>query len=445
MRASILLLACLFTGSVCFSPACKKEIIPDFIFPGVSDYGSEVAQSWNDKFLEIERDADGYRPLPATRALAYLGLSAYEACITGMPNYNSVATQYPGLLIPAAGNPESLHWPTVVNASYAYLMHHFFPTATAEITALEDLNNAVYQAQISNSEFLLAQHYGRGVAAAVWAWSKTDAIGHDAYLDPFKSHQYQPGNTQSGPKPLFPDWKQVRTFAISESDKICAEPWPYGEDMNSHFYAEAVEVYARTTNATYDNQWMLEFWSDDFLHLTYSTGSRWFSIANQVFKNDEVNLEIALYTNAKLGLAINDAAVACWTSKFHYQVENPVNYLQTLLDPAWEPLLKNPLTGETEYASTYASYPSEHATLAGAAAEVLVNIFGNQYAMTDRSHENNPLFLGFPRSFNSFYEMAEDCAASRIVSGLNYRMDCENGVHLGYKCGQKVNGLLWTN
>ena len=68
----------------------------------VKEFDYKVAHDWNELFLQVECYAAGYRPGPAPRALAYMGLSAYEACITGMPDYNSVASLYSGLSIPQA-------------------------------------------------------------------------------------------------------------------------------------------------------------------------------------------------------------------------------------------------------------------------------------------------------------------------------------------------------
>jgi hypothetical protein len=68
-------------------------------------------------------------------------------------------------------------------------------------------------------------------------------------------------------------------------------------------------------------------------------------------------------------------------------------------------------------------------------------VFGTNYALTDRCHENRVDFNGKPRSFNSFYEMAEENALSRIPLGVHWRMDCEEGLRLGYLCGRRVNAL----
>ena len=77
-----------------FIVSCKEEddqVSGDKL---VANYGAEAALEWNKLFLEIERYAAGYRPGPAPRALGHMGLAAYEACVTGMPGYNSLENHY---------------------------------------------------------------------------------------------------------------------------------------------------------------------------------------------------------------------------------------------------------------------------------------------------------------------------------------------------------------
>ncbi|MEI6411949.1 MAG: vanadium-dependent haloperoxidase [Bacteroidota bacterium] len=453
------LLACIILAMGLFITSCQKSENNGTSTPSIKsvpDYDHTVATSWNELFLVIERYAAGYRPGPAPRALAYMGLSAYEASVSGMKEHKSVANYYAGLSLPAVETGKEYHWPTVVNASYAYLMRRFFATSADDlfqkIGALENQNNGNYQTEISADVFDRSRQYGQDVATAIWNWSKTDAVGHDAYLDPFKDYDWQahytkPGDwvpTVPGPgKPMFGYWGKARTFAISEADKLCPAPIPYSEATNSPFFNQAMEVYANTVNAPYENIWIGEFWSDDLVNLTFSPGPRWQAIADQVFNNEHSNLETALYCNAKMGMALNDAAVACWHSKYTYNVERPESYIKRLIDQNWEPLLFNPLTNQAGVTPSFPAYPSGHSTMGAAAAEVLTDIFGINYAMTDRCHENRPEFEGKPRSFNTFYEMAVENAWSRVPLGVHFRMDSEQGVQLGYRCGRKVNNLDW--
>jgi len=439
-----------------FLSSCVKDAKPSTA--AVADYDSEVALKWNQMYLEIERYSPGYRPGPAPRSLAYIGLATYEACISGMPDYNSMKSLYPGLEIPAIDKNAEYHWPTVVNFVYKTMLHKFFPNLTNQQVldqwaALENSLEDKYKASTNDKVYSVSKDYGITVAEAVWNWSKTDAVGHDAYLDPFGTYDWQahfdgPGDwvpTPPGPsKPMFANWGSARTFAILPSDKLCKAPLVYSESQQSALYAQALEVY----NAIHDNnwedgQWIATFWSDDLVNLTFSPGPRWIAIANQVIEKENTDLETSLFCYAKLGLALNDAAVSCWYSKYVYNVERPVSYINRLINPDWKPTLKNPLTGDSGMTPAFPAFPSGHSTMGGAGAEVLTDVFGNHYGMLDRCHEGRTEFNGTPRFFDNFYQMAEENAISRVPLGVHWRMDCEVGVDLGYLVGRRVNNLPW--
>lgn len=446
-------------GLAFLTPSCKnndpQEPVAEVDL--ASKQPNNVVYDWNELFLKVERYAAGYRPGPAPRAIAYLGLSDYEGCITGMPDYKSIASLYVGLNIPDVESGKQYHWPTVINASRAYLMPRFFINATPEqlqsMTALEAFYDDRAKQEVGEEVWSRSKDYGKAVASAVWDYSKTDAVGHNHFLDPFQGYNWQDHYTKDGDwKPTFPGpgkpmggvWGNARTFAIDESDKICRPPLQYSASPTSELYAQALEVYAQNTpTLSYEAEWVGEFWSDDLVNLTFSPGPRWLAIGDQALKAEESNLEIAIFMTAKMGLALNDASVACWKSKYHYNVERPQTYINRLIDPNWKPALNNPLTGDEGMTPSFPAYPSGHSTMGGAGAEVLGNIFGYAYAMTDRCHENRTEFEGTPRSFGSFYEMAQENAWSRVPLGVHFRMDSEEGVRLGTVIGRKVNDLPW--
>lgn len=425
----------------------------------VAGYDAEAAYEWNEVYLEIERYAAGYRPGPAPRSLAYLGLATYEACLNGMPDYNSLEGRYPGLVIPKADSKQKYHWPTVVHAIYTRMMPRFFPNpqadANARMLSLISHLNSKYEQEAGAEVYARSKEHGERVADAVWNWSATDAVGHDAYLDPFGTYDWQanydePGDwvaTTPGPgKPMFPYWGQARRFAINESDRLCAPPIPYSESPNSELYSQAIEVYSQNTpTLSYIDEWVGEFWSDDLLNLTFSPGPRWIAIASQVIKNESSNLETAIEAYAKVGMALNDAAVACWHSKYYYNVERPESYIQRLIDPSWEPNLYDPISGAEGISPSFPAYPSGHSTMGAAGAEALASVWGYSYSMTDNCHRNRTEFEGVPRTFSSFYDMGAENAWSRVPLGVHFRMDADEGVRLGTAIGRKVNALPWKN
>jgi membrane-associated phospholipid phosphatase len=440
-------------GLLFFAASCKKDTAVPPTVKTVDDYNATVVQKWNYLFLQVERNAAGYRPCPAARALGYMGLAAYESCASAMTNHKSIAALYPSLRIPAVEAGKTYQWDLVVHTSYATLFKKFFanvqPSDLFAIANLEtNLENELRIAAPTKEIADRSIGYGKQVAEAVYAFSATDNYAHNMYLSPTDAtyappvgaglwKKTAPGNQN----PMFPHWGQARAFAIKDADKIARPPLPYSESLNAPYYTQMLEVYSTTTPQTNENRWIAEFWSDDVLGFTFSPSARWIAILHQVMEIEKSNLEIAVLGAAKVGLALNDAAVACWNSKYLYNTERPVSYIQKMINPTWNVM---DLTTNRFLPSTppFPAYPSGHSTFGAAAAEALVSIFGSNYKLTDRCHEGRTDFVGSaPRSYESFYDMATENAYSRIPLGVHLRQDCEEGLRLGAVCGRRVNAL----
>lgn len=437
-------------------------------------YNSKVFHEWNTVFLEVERYARGYRPGPAPRALAYMGLSAYEAIVHAIPENNSLKNQFPGLTIPDRNATEEIYWPAAVNASYAYLMKRFFFHIENEYATLYNRIN-LKEIQLHNQyaeettpEILeRSENWGRNVAIAIYQWSQNDTYGHNAFLNPqpFEAPAPAPGkwHSQTGARGMFPYWGQVRTFALNETDKLARAPIPYSEDPGSLFYHQAEEVY-KTVNlinqqpnspAGYEYKWIAQFWSDDLLGLTFSPPPRLLAIADQIVEDEALDLAQAAELYAKLGMALHDNAVAIWHSKYHYNVERPDTYIRRVLadkyaDAAnWETILHNPLTGERNITPAFPAYPSGHSGFGAAGSKILSSFFEfnsehpGTYTFTDQCHLGRTEFLGVPRTFASLTEVGQEDAYSRIPLGVHYRMDCDEGLRMGNIAAQRILELPW--
>lgn len=444
--------------------SCKKDIAEESAttsFRTVEKYDYNVVFEWNNLWMDIERYASGYRPCPTANALGYIGLASYEACISGMPENASLSSLYNGLNIPKAFNNQEYHWPTVINAVNEYLYSRLLPEVEvslySKIKVLADKNEKDFLEQVGQEVFIRSKNHGESVAAAVWDWMKNDPATFDGYKDPFKGNNWQDRLNEPGawtptiPGPgqgMFPYWGQGRTLAIKEDLKIC-RPYSYyvgkySEEPGSALYTQAVEVMAQNTpSLSYQTEWVGEFWSDDLLGLTFSPPTRFIAIANQVYQNENANLQEAIIANAKVGIALHDAAVGCWNSKYYYNLERPESYIKRLIDPTWEPNLENPLTGDKGISPSFPAYPSGHSTFGAASSEALASVFGYSYGMTDNCHKHRSEFSGYPRTFNSFYEMALENAWSRVPLGVHFRMDAEEGIHYGTEIGRTVNRLPW--
>ncbi len=440
----------------------------------VREFDAEVYLRWNDVFLEVDRYAVGYRPGPVPHALGYLGFAAYEALVPGMPEYNSLARLYPDLKMPKFDESLEYHWPAVVNEVYAFLMKRFFfhmekehPQQFALIEKTRQILYAKYQSETTPE--ILERSVSRGieVARAFYDWERTDEAAHNAFLNPSPPYNAPVGPGYWAPtvpdftQALFPFWGKVRTFALREEEQLCRPPIPYSEHPLSLFYNQGLEVYLTVKNikdngpGAYEQRWLGEFWSDDILGLTFSPPARPIAIANQIVDAEKANLAEAAELYAKMGMALNDAGVALWNSKYVYAVERPVSYIRRVIsqhipDAAnWLTILNNPVDGYEGVTPAFPAYPSGHAGFGGAGAKILSSLYEfnerrpGTYTFTDRCHIYRTEFNGTPRTLASFRDFAYENAYSRIPLGVHFRMDLDEGVRLGELAAQRILELPW--
>jgi hypothetical protein len=147
---------------------------------------------------------------------------------------------------------------------------------------------------------------------------------------------------------------------------------------------------------------------------------------------------------ARTGMAVADAFVQCWKSKYTYHNERPSSYVKAFIDPLWVQFWPEP---------PFPAFPSGHSIQSAAAATVQTDIFGNNFSFTDSSHAgfrryDDVRFLDLrypPRSFTSFMQAANECAYSRFLGGIHTQQDNDQGAVQGVIVGQHVNALHWKN
>jgi PAP2 superfamily len=437
-------------------------------------FDGKVYWHWHEKFLEIDRYAKGYRPGPGPRALCYLNFSAYEAIVSGIPENNSMANLYADISIPKTDENLEYYWPACVNESFAFLMKRYFFHMEGEYAdlfkSIEAKRNELHSeyANKTTPEILeRSEKHGIAVAQAVYDWSKTDAIGHNAFLDPAPSSYSAPVGPglwygqSPGQRPMFPYWGETRLMAMRRDEIIAKPPIPYSEDVNSLFYTQAMEVYNTVNNiknngpGAYEALWLAEFWSDDMLGVTFAPPPRLFAILNQINAREDLNLAESAEIYNKLGFALNDAGVAIWKSKFTYNVERPFSYINRIVSrdypeaATWQSILDNRITNVSGITPPFPAYPSGHSGFGGAGGKILSSYFEftdkhpGTYTFTDNCHKDRTPFNGTPRTFASFNDMAKEDAYSRIPLGVHFRMDCDEGLRLGELAAQRVLELPW--
>jgi hypothetical protein len=423
------------------------------------NYNAEIPIRWNEFYLKVSRFAPGYRPPASARALAYMGLAAWEASLPGRSENKSLARQVYRLSMPVPASGSPYHWPTAVNAAYYTMFKYFFPHINAELKAeiektFTDLKNQAVWRGVSANAINNSVNYGTAVANVIIAWEKTDVAGFEAYKNPQPADYTPPaGNFLWKPTPpdfsraLFPRWGKVRTFAISQAEKTGLPPSHYVGSLGSAaFVAQTREVYNRTNAAiqgkNFEDKWIAEFWSDDIFELTFEPAARIMAINNQCLRARGFGFWTAVELYAKTGLALSDNAIAVWNTKFTYNIERPVSTINRTIDPNWRPLLNNPIAKVNGVTPPFPAYPSGHSSFGGVGEVVCVDVIGD-FGFVDFSHAGRTEFIGIPRYFRNFKQAAEENAISRIPLGVHFRMDCDEGLRMGRQAARKVVNLPW--
>lgn len=413
-----------------------------FAAPVRADDGAKVIANWYRLVLELVRHTPTYSPPVASRAFSYLGVIAYEAVASGKPEMVSFAGQLTDL---APGPPREAgvgyDEAVVVNAAMTEAVKVFFsntgPTGQRAKAAMEKSLTAQSVAGVAPDVVDRSTAYGRAVADHIIAWAATDggAVVENMGFPYEYALAKGPGDwvptslIVQQQKPLLPDWGNVRPFAMPAGDACALPPPPaYSEDPSSAFYAEAKEVYDVTTNLTPEQKLIARFWSDDPM-LSPTPPGHWTAIAMDILDAQEADAARRAEVLARLGIAVADAFIGCWQSKFEYNLLRPVTYIRRVIDPKWETLLITP---------PFPEYPSGHSTQSGAAAAVLTDLFGEDFAFDDRTHEDEGMAA---RHYPSFASAAEEAALSRLYGGIHFRSGIERGLEQGRCIGAHVNAL----
>lgn len=422
----------------------------------VKDYSADVAYSYFNHYLSIIKHTDGYRPPVSARALAYISLSGYESVAPGMTTYQSMGTNFLTLQVPKVEAGKEYHWGVAINTAYQYALRYFLQNMTEkdylQNDSIANFYDKKYAAECDTATFNRSKRFGKDVSYAVYLYSIEDGQANafrnnkpTDYLPPKGESLWvitPPDNLNA----LTPRWGSVRTFIIRPEDKQLVPHIPYSASTSSEFYKQAKEVYDAVKNVTNESKWIAEFWSDDLNTYTIDAAGRWIAISNAFMKQEKANLETVAYVNTKVAMSLHDAAVACWYSKYNYNLLRPVTYINRFIDAKWIPLLRDktkPVGQQIGVTPQHPSYPSGHSVFGAAAVAVLIDAFGDKINFTDRTHEGETYFDGRPRSFTTFTKMAEENAYSRIPLGVHYRMDCDEGLRLGKVIGQRINAASW--
>jgi uncharacterized protein YjbI with pentapeptide repeats/membrane-associated phospholipid phosphatase len=228
--------------------------------------------------------------------------------------------------------------------------------------------------------------------------------------------------------PTLPGWAPALEPGWGELDRYlpgseaCAADGPTQDPEDAA--RELVEITAKITD---DQKAAARFWDDERLRTPTPPG-HWVIIAAQVLSDQmsagTIDAEKAFLTMFDLVTAMGDTFIQVWVDKYTHRTARPITVLDGSV-PGWNSYLGNP---------PFPAYPSGHAAVSRAAAEVLTRHLGPLPFTDQGANESSGgwLVLGItPREFSNFMEAAEEAGLSRIWGGIHVMEDYLDGAAVG--------------
>ena len=411
--------------------SCKKHDTPS----PVRKYPADVANAWMQMHIRLTRSTAGYNSVVSDRSFAYAGITMYESLVPGIPGFRSLLAQIGGTAVATNKSSDQYYWPASVNAAMAMLTKSFFETTSpanmASIDSLEAVYATKFQTEADATKIQNAVDYGHQVAKAIFTWSTTDGahqaykhIVDPTYTPPVGDGLWVPTFPAFGP-PVFPHWGDNRSFIadIAATTQPTA-PIPYSISVKSTFYAMVNELYSISLSLTHEDSTIAKFWGD--LPGNLNVPAHATNILSQLIVKNNLDLGAAAAAYALHGIALNDASISVFKTKYQYNLLRPITYIRTIMaHPTWNSVIPTP---------PHPEYTAAHAVISAASASVLEKIFGKQYSFTDHSYDAT---YG-ARTYNSFDDYAKEAGRSRLLAGIHYSPSITVGLTQGRQVGNKV-------
>jgi len=395
-------------------------------------------------------------PCRSSRAMAIVHIAAFEALNAVVGGYQS----YAGLT--------AVTEPTSVSAAVAQASHDalvaLYPSQTNRLAGkLADELAAIPAGEAKTRGIAL----GTAAASAIIALRTGDGSAHD---EPDVGVDYIPGTgpgewrqdpISMHPKALGAFWSQVTPFSMTSAEQFRLVPPPALDSAEYELAYNEAKIFGgdgvnTPTLRTEDQTFAGVYWAYDGTPSLCAPPRLYNQIARQVAAQQGTSgIELARLL-VLLNVAMADAGIASWESKYFYKVWRPIAGIRESDAGAWGPgdgnagthgdLTFTPLGAPASnlqapnFTPPFPAYPSGHATFGGALFQTLRRFYDtDEIEFTFVSDEYNGVTLDnegnvrpyIPRTFANFSEAEEENGQSRIYLGIHWNFDKVEGISQG--------------
>jgi hypothetical protein len=229
----------------------------------------------------------------------------------------------------------------------------------------------------------------------------------------------------------FLHWRNVKPFGIRSADQFRLDPPPALTDTSyTRDYNET-----RTVGSLASTERSQERADVARIYAISSPTSVFNPIARDAAQGKSLSENARAL--ALVNMALSDAAIATFDTKYHYNFWRPETAIRsgdtddnpkTEADPAFAPLILTPC---------FPSYPSAHATLTNAAGEIVERIYGREPSTISVT---NPNLQGVNLQYTKVRQIYVDVDDARVFGGIHFRFDQTLGADMGRRIAEYVYG-----
>jgi membrane-associated phospholipid phosphatase len=347
-------------------------------------------------------------PARAARTSALLHVALHDAIVATWEAKYAYMRRAPAQasgrvrpLVPIDGTPSYPSAHAAAAAAAAAILSYAFPiddSATFDRMAREAAESRIVAGAAYRSDVDAGWALGRAVAERVIERAMSDGSADPWHgTVPVGAGVWTPTPPRRVKVPFDATAGQWRTWVISAGNMYRLPPPPA---LGSPAFRDALDEVKRyaTGGRTGEQLTAARYWATD------APSIRWELAMEDELARRRWSIPHAARARAYTSVAMYDAFVACWDSKYTYWLARPVT-----MDSTVTPAFSTP---------PFPSYPSGHSTISNAAAVVMGELFADAAA--------------------SFARRADEASLSRVWAGVHYRFDVELGDSLGAKVGRDV-------
>ncbi|MCL4501972.1 MAG: phosphatase PAP2 family protein [Deltaproteobacteria bacterium] len=265
-------------------------------------------------------------------------------------------------------------------------------------------------------------------------------------------------------------WGEVKPFVMNSGSQFrLAKPPELTSDAYTKAFNEVKDIggdgITTPTSRSADQTFIGIFWAYDGTPSLCAPPRLYNQVTAQIAEQKGTKgMELARLF-ALVNVAMADAAIASWDSKYYWDFWRPVTGIRES-DPGTGPTGKgdgNPATvgdptftpqgspasnlNGPNFTPPFPSYPSGHACFGGVIFQTLRHFYGtDQIAFTFVSDEFNGVTKDnqgnvrpyMPRSYDSLSQAEDENGQSRIYLGIHWRFDKNKGIAQGRRLGDYV-------